>query len=280
MKIKLSIAFLGLFALSACNSGMSLSELKRKELAGSEFQQALAKEYLGYSESEAEQYDWRDSAFFADKGLFVASGQDAEPEKPENWKIDENNINALQNGRSELISVLTDDNKKNKFETLARAQMMYDCWVEQQEENWQTEHISSCRDEFFDLLNKLKKPEPPKPAPQVKNDEITIYVVNFGFDSWKLDGEAKAIVKSVALDAGEKIVQLNVESTGYTDLVGNDKYNLLLSKKRAEAVKRELVKNGFNADKIKTNALGETNPVVKTNKKERQNRRVEIIVKE
>ena len=283
MNIKFFVALTATLLLSACNTGWNLDALKKTEFSGTEFDKALAKEYLGFSESEAEQYDWTDSSYFAEKGMFAANGQTPEPENPESRKIDDNNLPALKEARGQLMEALGGENKTKNPEMLARAQMMYDCWVEQQEENWQVEHISACRDEFFDILNKLKTPSTAAPVPAVDNvqhEKSTFYTVNFNFDSWKLDAEAKAIIKTAAIDMQDKLVEVNVVSSGYTDAVGNEKYNLLLSKKRAEAVKRELVKNGFKTDNIKVMAHGENDPVIKTKKKERQNRRVEIIVKE
>ena len=72
--------------------------------------------------------------------------------------------------------------------------------------------------------------------------------------------------------------QLLVE--GHTDNVGNDANNLLLSKKRAEAVKTLLVNKGVDASRIETKFYGETKPIASNDTPEgrQQNRRVELTI--
>ena len=47
----------------------------------------------------------------------------------------------------------------------ARAQVMFDCWMQEQEENFQTDHIAACRNRFFAALEEVQKAvEPPAPS--------------------------------------------------------------------------------------------------------------------
>ena len=75
---------------------------------------------------------------------------------------------------------------------------------------------------------------------------------------------------------------LMLKITGYTDNAGSPSYNLRLSKKRAEAVKAFLVRNGISAERILTEGKGEANPVAdnKTPTGRAQNRRIEGQFKE
>ncbi|NDP21025.1 MAG: OmpA family protein [Paludibacter sp.] len=71
-----------------------------------------------------------------------------------------------------------------------------------------------------------------------------------------------------------------IEVRGFTDNVGNSKTNLILSSKRAIAVKKYLVRKGVEESRINTNGYGDTLPVA-TNKTaigRSINRRVEFIV--
>jgi len=71
-----------------------------------------------------------------------------------------------------------------------------------------------------------------------------------------------------------------IEVRGFTDNVGNSKANLILSSKRAIAVKKYLVRKGVEVSRINTNGYGDTLPVA-TNKTaigRSINRRVEFIV--
>ncbi|GAA4358915.1 DUF5723 family protein [Hymenobacter saemangeumensis] len=67
---------------------------------------------------------------------------------------------------------------------------------------------------------------------------------------------------------------------GYTDNVGTPQYNLTLSRKRAEAVKRYLVGKGVPAEHIRSEYFGRKNPVAtnKTAAGRARNRRVEMKV--
>lgn len=76
-----------------------------------------------------------------------------------------------------------------------------------------------------------------------------------------------------------------IEIGGYSDAVGNAKYNYFLSYKRAHSVKKILLKNGARKEQIKVAAYGEENPIAynKTNgyfnyKTLKFNRRVEFRV--
>jgi OOP family OmpA-OmpF porin len=71
-----------------------------------------------------------------------------------------------------------------------------------------------------------------------------------------------------------------IEVVGHTDDVGDDAYNMKLSKMRAEAVKSLLVELGVNPYKIVAVGAGENDPIADNNTPEgrAENRRVEILV--
>ncbi|CAN5906519.1 hypothetical protein BH20PSE1_BH20PSE1_25300 [soil metagenome] len=72
---------------------------------------------------------------------------------------------------------------------------------------------------------------------------------------------------------------IRVRLEGYTDNVGNESDNEMLSQKRAEAIKAYLVSEGIDGSRIKTIGMGESNPIA-TNETEQgraQNRRVDIM---
>jgi len=75
-----------------------------------------------------------------------------------------------------------------------------------------------------------------------------------------------------------KKYQHNITIEGYTDSYGTKSYNMRLSKKRAESVKKVLVEKGVNPSRIKVIAFGELKPRESnnTNTGRQLNRRVEI----
>lgn len=72
-----------------------------------------------------------------------------------------------------------------------------------------------------------------------------------------------------------------VSVVGHTDTMGDKRYNLDLSLRRAEAVKAMLVDRGVLETAIEVTSHGEENPVVKTadNVANAQNRRVEVVIR-
>ena len=86
-----------------------------------------------------------------------------------------------------------------------------------------------------------------------------------------LDG----VVKTLKDNPDTKVV---IE--GHTDSIGGDAYNKKLSERRAEAVKRYLVRQGIDAGRIRTVGHGKTKPVADNGTEEgrAKNRRAEVVV--
>ncbi len=96
-------------------------------------------------------------------------------------------------------------------------------------------------------------------------------------------GEAKLNKdKTDLLKVAKKILETNgnIVIEGHTDNIGSYKRNMLLSKRRAESVKRFFIENKIDIEKIKIEAYGESNPVSTNATKEgrQKNRRVEVII--
>ena len=132
-------------------------------------------------------------------------------------------------------------------------------------------------------------PPPPAPAPAPQVQKITLdSKVLFDFDKAVLKPEGKAAIDSQVVGPLAKVQKLEVVLvTGHTDRLGSDAYNQKLSEGRADAVRDYLVSKGVAKDKIETIGMGEKQPVVQCDQKNRQqliaclqpNRRVELQVK-
>lgn len=271
--------------LSGCTT-YSLEELRQADQKGNAFQQALSELYLNFAENEAEACDWTTTSHFSEKGLRLAYGHEVAPEQPSQWEIPADKLPELNAAREKLLAALTAENRETKPEVAARAMYSYDCWVEQQEEVWQTDDIAACRDGFHEALKELGG-TPQKIGPQAEVAAqpapplSTSYIIFFGWNSSALDNTAKEVIATVASDLkGEESYEIVLN--GHTDTSGVDGYNMDLSQKRAKNVMDALVKQGIAKDKIIIYAYGETRPKVETGdgKKERTNRRVEIFINE
>lgn len=96
----------------------------------------------------------------------------------------------------------------------------------------------------------------------------------------------KAIIKDFSKFYLDELVNVlnsvnwNLTIIGHTDNVGSEADNLILSKKRADAVKNYLVSKGIADVRINTIGKGESEPLVsnETAQGREKNRRVEFII--
>jgi hypothetical protein len=107
------------------------------------------------------------------------------------------------------------------------------------------------------------------------------YLVYFGFDKATLDASARRVV-AMAADEYRHTGVAQIAVTGYADRAGRAEYNQRLSERRAEAVRRELVRDGVEGSAIQVAAEGENDPAVPTpdGVPEPRNRRVVIALPE
>jgi len=103
------------------------------------------------------------------------------------------------------------------------------------------------------------------------------FLLFFDWGSPDITGDAGAVLDQAALAYRQK-PEARLLITGNTDRSGRASYNLLASRRRAEAVRAELIRRGVPAGAIAVVAYGEERPIVPTEDgvREVQNRRVEI----
>jgi OOP family OmpA-OmpF porin len=118
-------------------------------------------------------------------------------------------------------------------------------------------------------------PPPPPPAPAPK--PVVLKGTHFDFDRSEIRPEGRAALAETVRSLREN-PRLRVVANGYTDSIGTEAYNMKLSQRRADAVKRYLVSEGIAADRIDTRAFGESQPVAdnSTEAGRAENRRVEV----
>ena len=98
--------------------------------------------------------------------------------------------------------------------------------------------------------------------------------VLFGFDRWDLNKAAQTRLLSVVKKIQEN-PRLTVDLEGYADSVGARDYNLQLSQKRVETVRRYLAEKGVEASRIRSDHLGQLSDAG-TPEEQAKNRRVTV----
>jgi OmpA-OmpF porin, OOP family len=292
---RFGLCAVALLALASCQSiegALSVDhDMKAARMAGppsGAFNAALQQEYIGVAQTEYDESDWEHAGLFARKGAAAGSGEMVLPEDPTNWMLSADKARVFVEARDSLTSALDGGGRDMAPAEAAKAQAMYDCWLEEEEiqnEGHQPKDIDDCRSAFWDNLALVEKaiapkpmaqPEPmpePAPAPEpVARD----YLVYFDFDKAAIRPDAASILDRV-VEAMAAVGSHSVTLVGHTDTMGPDSYNQTLSVSRALAVQDYLKSKGITRG-ISTSGKGESDPRVPTPDQvmEQENRRVEI----
>ncbi len=261
-KILNIIVMTGLAALlSAC-----MNTVVSTQTATDPFNEGLRKGYSAFAASERSQFDWIDGEYFANKANAAASGARVLPENVGDWSLKAAKAKELGDARARLIAVLDSNARTRAPADAAEAQVAFDCWIEQEEEGWQTEDIKACKDRFDAAMGRLGA-----------GGSANVYLVFFDFDRSNLSPVASRVIEKVVADAA-KANPSRITVSGNADRSGSDAYNLALSKRRADTVAGALTRGGVARGKLQVEWFGESRPRVKTpdGAREPENRNVEI----
>lgn len=280
-----------IIGLGACSNYQAHSEVKalnEVQAVGSPFTQHLAGEYRDFTNRELNQmFDYPDALHFARKGLATAAGEVVMPEPISDWNLNPQHMEELSTARGRLVVAFDLGGREVAAQQAAVAQARFDCWIEQQEENWQDTDISECKSQFMEAMNALEgmiKPAPamePVAAMEAPTEpmkvEDAMYLVFFDFDKSGVAASGESVLDAVGTEAKSRSLNaLNV--IGHTDRAGSRKYNNRLALKRANSVREALITRGVDASLIKVDGRGEDQNLVATddNVREPANRRAEI----
>ena len=272
-------AIAGLFVLAGC-TGQELYGAQLIEPKGSEFNQSLYHGYIGLAEAEYAEGDYYDSDVFAIRATKVANEGSVGPEEIEERSLPGDHVAELSEARAKLVAALDAGAAEANPTRAADAQVYFDCWMQEQEENWQPEDIARCRDNFYAALDGIT-PAPVAEAPVVSKPkpQSVRFVVYFDTDKYNIDSEDQTVIAE-AKAAAEKLGSPIVKISGNTDTVGSVDYNQKLSEMRAQAVAKVLEAGNTPVRAMVTEANGELKPALVTadETEEQRNRRVEIIL--
>ncbi len=270
-----------------------IARTKAMQTTGSSFAQLLHRQYIALADEELKRSDHLHSRRYERKARQAGGGVEVQPESLSGWLLPRRADKPLKDGRARLLKALDGSARKTNPAAGARAQAMFDCWVEEEHEDWwlrapgvamyQPKDIARCKDAFMAAMRELEgapKPKPkamPRPAPAPSGPD---FIVFFAFDKSNLDADAnKEMSGAIAMAKGKPNARISV--FGHTDRAGSAEYNLGLSKQRASSVVNAFTAAGIKPTRIVSSSFGESQNRVFTADGIRHpmNRRAEITIR-
>jgi OOP family OmpA-OmpF porin len=263
-----------MLVLSGCVGQLvDTDSVKKMKTTGNAFQSVLHKEYTSLAIARNLEWNYVASTYFLKRARMAATGKDFPPQPMAERK----NISAgakaeLAKARLNLTKMLWNGAADSTPAAAAKAQVMYDCWLEAQDDNTRPNNIAGCRAGFekaYAMLQPvLKKALVPLPTP---------FIVYFASDSAKINGKGMVKIKQAYADY-RLYKPGKVWVAGHTDSKGSKAHNRALSRHRANAVANALMELGVPRKAIKKANHGEVSQVKPTKDKvsEAMNRRVSI----
>lgn len=284
--------------LSACAA--NLGEAERTAPPGDAFAAALHKGYVELARAEQTESDFVDARAFADRAIRAAAGVPPAPEPLGARKLPSEALPALADARERLVRALDRGASRTDVASeAARAQLAFDCWLQEQEENIQPADIAACRSEFETALasveSRMTAATVPTPVPERTRTVVPVspaayiapepaatpldtrFVVYFDFDKAGVTPATEDQISKAAA-AARRTGAAMVRVVGHADRAGTDSHNMTLSRSRAQSVVKALRRLGLPDIGIAIQAMGEGAPAVATadGVREPRNRRVEI----
>ena len=231
---------------------------------GAGFTGALAKEYTELGRRAAfRDVRWRNSTAYIAKAKQAESGIEPAP-----WAPEQLGVNGDASAMYQSVVATIGENKDARPEACARAQAMWD------------QYLEALRGDAAGAICLL-----PADAKALLDEALAAcaggtsaaFVVYFGFDRTNLTDAARATLDEV-VSAVNSMSATSLSVVGHTDTVGSAGYNQGLSERRARRVAKGLVDRGIPSDAMTLAGRGERELAVSTGNgvREPQNRRVEI----
>lgn len=274
-----SLAIMLFGVLVGC-SGTKLEQASEITPEADEHGELLYDGYLKLSEAEYNEGDYKDSDYFAELAMMAGTGDKFEPQHINDRDLPADSLNDAAAARRQLVVALYNGAAQKYPRESASAQLGFDCWMQEKEEDFQTADIATCRQKFQMAITRLGVKMTEKVnVPEPSEDSRLVFDVFFDFDSDKVSDLGQthvAIISSII--AGFKSPVVSV--VGNADQAGATNYNYDLAERRAENVAQILKDNGVAIDGV-FNHADQAPKVDKPDRSpERLNRRVAIIVRE
>lgn len=287
MIFRIGAVLLAMAALSACSTAISDKAANMKPI-DDKYLAALQAEYVALMKAENDEKDFNDADHFARKSLDAAGGKPVGPDKYSSRKLPAGTAAALKAAEKRINKAVSDGADVFAPLQMAKAQAMYDCWLQEQEENTQPDHIRACRLAYLDAMDAVDDAKPaqvakaaPKKKAKKKLPFLGPFFIYFPFDGADPEDPFNDEIFSLVISTAKKVEDMSVHVTGHTDRAGSSEYNMVLSQRRAIAVKAALIERGLGHKRLKSSYKGEDSPATPTKDGVRSdnNRRVEIVIK-
>lgn len=258
--------------ISACAPDVSVLN-DTQPVPGDAYTKALGEDYKTLANEDNEAAYYPEAEQFAQKGLSATDGFYVAPIDPRMANIHSSDVEEITHAYRLLSELLEQKVPQALPDEAAAAQVNYECWVSMLAAG-NTEGAAICRANFMttvDIIRMALKGE-------AEVEGAALYMAFFNTLSAHMDKAGLDAMREAAAAIKES-GSTKVLVLGYADLTGTKKINLPLSQRRAEAAKKSLVSMGVPASSIMALGQGATNPLVNTKKADRENRRVEVIIR-
>lgn len=266
---KIALAGFAVLALAACETDNldSFNAGQTASPSGSAFDNALYGGYAALARDEQNPYgdyssdtDARDQ--FSSRAVATANGDTVLPEMVADRMLPPGEVDGANDVRRRLVAALDAGGRDKAPAAAARAQVMFDCWLEQLEENYQPQDISRCRNGLNDALAEVDEALRPPPV-VAKAPQAEPFLVFFDLDRSDITADSAEILRRAA-NVARASGAASISVVGHTDSSGSAAYNDALSIRRAEAVRDALAANGVSTDSITIEGRGEGDQLVPT----------------
>jgi OOP family OmpA-OmpF porin len=283
----LCVGFAATLLLGGC--GLKLDKALGTAAPGGAFEAGLHQGYIDLSRSEYKEADYEDSDAFAERAIALSGGGAVGPEALDARVLPAAAAGPLSAARARLVGALDATARSKIPGPAAHAQVMFDCWMQEQEENRQPADIARCRAGFESAMAEVEDAMRPAPVAEPAPARAAVaappdtrprtYTVFFDFDSDALSPLGERVLWQV-LDDWALSVGTTMSLVGHTDSSGKNDYNQALSERRVERVRGSLEGGNIAPARLATSARGEDDLAVATDDgvREPRNRRVEISI--
>lgn len=156
-----------------------------------EYLDSLRLLYLEQAKQELAENDLNDSHYFYQKAVEAAKGHAPKPQSVSERSMPENQRKKLESAYAKLVELLRHISKPELKLLIGQAQVNYDCWIQEQEEGYQPQDITRCREGFNQSATEITR------------------LLNTGRELFVVLPHEDGTVGSIEISSGEHRVVLN-----------------------------------------------------------------------